>query len=107
MRTLLPNASLLTHHLSLLRSRASATQVVLFEKQSFLVIARSRSLPRRVLVDGVLKRPRIKDDWTTDGEEEEEEGAIGWKEDARDVGEEKRFELMSETIKSFRKQLTE
>jgi hypothetical protein len=62
----------------------------------------------------VLKRPKTKETWVDgedgafgEGEEEEEEGAIGWKEDGRDVGEEKRFELMSETIKSFRKQLTE
>lgn len=113
IRTLIPNTQRLTTHLSRLRDRSSSTEVVLFERQTFLVIARSHPLPPRVVVNGVLKRRKNKpveasDDFggrggggggLDDGGRDDDEG---WEESEMDVGHAKRFEKISEMIKSFR-----
>lgn len=118
IRTLIPNSSLLTSHLTRLRDLSSATEAVLFERQTFLVVARSRPLPARVQASGggKLRRPKAKTAQITEdgdsggmewGKEHAGEGGGGgkeggWEETEVDVGDSKRFEKISEMIKSFR-----
>ncbi|KAL7418238.1 Gtr1/RagA G protein conserved region-domain-containing protein [Mrakia frigida] len=111
IRTLIPNSSLLSSHLTRLREISSATEAVLFERQTFLVVARSRPLPARVQgPGGKLRRPKPKALVTADGdsggmdwgEDHHAEGGGVWEETEVDVGDSKRFEKISEMIKSFR-----
>lgn len=73
-----------------------------------MVVARSRPIPPRVNLDGQLKRPKLlhAEDWSVLGEEESSnpvDGSVGaWEESVTDVGEKKRYEKISEMIRSFR-----
>jgi hypothetical protein len=106
---LIPNSSLLTSHLTRLRDLSSATEAVLFERQTFLVVARSKPLPARVTgTSGKLRRPKPKKALVAS---EEDGGGIDWGDEHSkdggeatevDVGDAKRFEKISEMIKSFR-----
>ncbi|CDZ98685.1 GTP-binding protein [Phaffia rhodozyma] len=108
IRTLIPNSQRLVAHLSRLCDKAHGAEAVLFERQTFLVVARSRPIPPRVKLDGQLKRPKRihAEDWSVVGEEESSnpiDGTVGaWEESETDVGEKKRYEKISEMIRSFR-----
>ncbi|KAK1922974.1 Gtr1/RagA G protein conserved region-domain-containing protein [Papiliotrema laurentii] len=81
IHTLIPNIGLITSHLTFLRDLCLATEAVVFEAETFLVIAKSGS---------PLDSPVSDMD-----EREKEYGAQAL--------DRKRFEKISETIKSFRK----
>lgn len=98
----------MTGHLSRLREKAHAAEAVLFERQTFLVVARSAPLPPRVLVDGRLRRPKTKsvvDSFS--GHEDQDDiiaaGAVGaYSESPADVGAPNRYEVVSDIFKMFR-----
>jgi Ras-related GTP-binding protein A/B len=81
VHTLIPNANLITSHLTYLRDLCLATEVVLFETETFLVIAKSGT--------AVDTQPEDMD------EVEQKYGAS-----VLDV---KRFEKISEIVKGFKK----
>ena len=81
IHTLIPNIGLITSHLTWLRNICLATEAVVFEAETFLVIAKSGS---------------VLDSDTSEMDDREKE--YGAQELDR-----KRFEKISETIKGFRK----
>lgn len=116
IRSLVPNSHLLTAHLTRLRSRSHATEAVLFEASTFLVVAASRPLPPRYRLPHpsrkgkfVLARreEKVPEDWGAGGD-----GAADWTGEMEegkgkgpvetDVGGTNRYEAVSAMIKDFR-----
>jgi Ras-related GTP-binding protein A/B len=98
IHTLIPNASLITSHLTHLRDISSCVEAVLFERQTFLVLAKSGS--------GLDADPEKGSGLLMGEEDEDVDGSGGFDEVELRGGakglERKRFEKISEVVKGFR-----
>jgi len=90
VHSLIPNIPILCNHLTTFANICSATEVVLFERHTFLIIARSGDDPSDRRADDAIE--------PTDDEEDEETPI----EQSALALNPKRFEKISELVKGFR-----